>query len=99
MTCLNSTDGKLWVCTVSYTAKRAHYRVCLDCGKRAISRGFFQAWYGWHDTCMNCGRMWDDGEWLTLEFERGVRRSNIDAAKKTWRQMPPISKNHWGRDM
>ena len=57
---------------------------------------FFTPWYGWGSTCMRCGREFADGEWLALPFARGVRKRNIDAAKRKWRKLPPVSNNHYG---
>lgn len=65
---------------------------CLDCGKRTRMLGFFQEWYGWHSTCLRCGRQWDDGEWLELDFRRGVRADNIRRAKARWRAISEQNK-------
>lgn len=83
------------------TAKRIEAGDCPDCERRKRrprSRflAFFTPWYGWRSTCLRCGREWADGEWMPLEFCRGVREINIQAAKKLWREMPPVSANHWG---
>lgn len=58
-----------------------------DCEKRTRMIQFFQEWYGWHSTCLRCGRQWDGGEWLALDFRRGVRADNIRIAKKRWRRL------------
>ncbi len=58
---------------------------CPDCGKRTRMMGFFQEWFGWHSTCLRCGREWDDGCWLPLPFKRGARAGNIRDAKRRWR--------------
>ena len=39
---------------------------------------------------MNCGRQWSDGEWLPLDFYRGVRKENINSAKRLWRKLKDI---------
>lgn len=31
-----------------------------------------------------------DGEWLPLDFYRGVRKENINAAKRLWRKLKDI---------
>ena len=80
----------------SATAKRIVAGVCPDHGKRTRFIEFFTPWYGWRSTCMRCGREWGDGEWLPLDFYRGVRAANIAAAKKYWHRMPPVSQNHFG---
>lgn len=69
------------------TQKAIRSATCPDCGKRTRMMGFFQDWYGWHSTCLRCGRQWDDGEWLPLEFRRGVRADNIARAKERWRSL------------
>ena len=33
---------------------------------------------------------------MPLEFCRGSRQKNIDAAKNKYRKMPPRSENHYG---
>jgi hypothetical protein len=58
---------------------------CPDCKRWSRIIGFHQEWYGWDETCLRCGRGWQDGEWLPLEFERGVRARHIRQAKATWR--------------
>lgn len=58
---------------------------CPDCGRNSRLIGFHQEWFGWKDTCLNCGRGWDGGEWLDLPFVRGSRRKQMDAAKARWR--------------
>jgi len=60
---------------------------CPDCGKRTRMIRFYTPWYGWDSTCIRCGRQWRDGEWMPLEFMRGVRQRNIDTAKKRYRGM------------
>lgn len=73
--------------------KAAVATTCPDCGKHTRMLGFYQEWYGWRSTCLRCGRMWDDGEWLPLDFARGVRQRNIEDAKRRWRAIsaPRIS--------
>lgn len=71
------------------TAKKASAATCPDCKKRTRMLAFFTPWHGWHSTCLRCGREWMDGEWAALEFARGARQRNIDAAKRRWRAMPP----------
>jgi hypothetical protein len=80
------------------TAKAMLACVCLDCKKRTKLLQFFTPWYGWESTCIRCGRQWFDGEWMPLNFCRGVRKQNIDMAKLYWRKMPSISENHFGID-
>ena len=77
------------------TAKRLVTVTCLDCKKRTRMVEIFTLWYGWHSTCLKCGREWVDGEWILLEFAPGVRQRNIDAAKSVWRKKPSISENHF----
>lgn len=78
------------------TAKLARATTCLDCKKRTRMLCFFTPWYGWHSTCIRCGREWCDGEWMALGFMRGVRQRNIELAKKHWRRLPPVNANHYG---
>lgn len=69
------------------TRKAAQATKCPDCQRRTRMLSFFQEWYGWHSTCLRCGRQWDGGEWLPLEFQRGVRKANIARAKQRWRML------------
>lgn len=71
------------------TDKAITATVCPDCKKRTRMIQFFQDWYGWHSTCLRCGRQWDGGEWLQLDFRRGVRADNIRRAKQRWRNLSP----------
>lgn len=80
----------------SATAKEAVAATCPDCGKRTRLLAFYTPWYGWHSTCLRCGREWQDGQWAALDFARGVRKTNIMTAKKHWRSMPPKIANHFG---
>ena len=81
------------------TSKTIFAQVCPDCKKRTRMLAFFTPWYGDNCTCLRCGREWADGEWLHLEFARGVRARNIENAKRKWRVMPPVSANHFGFDV
>lgn len=58
---------------------------CPDCNKRSRFIRFCYEWYGPSDTCLKCGRQWNDGEWMPLDFVRGSRKKNIDSAKAHWR--------------
>lgn len=80
------------------TAKEIEAAACPDCGKRTRLLAFYTPWYGWHSTCLRCGREWCDGEWLTLPFAKGARQRNIEQAKRKWRAMPPRTDNHYGLD-
>ncbi|NNP70963.1 hypothetical protein [Acinetobacter sp. Ac_5812] len=75
-----------------YAAKDCYRFECLDCKKKTFALAFFQHWHGWHTTCLNCGRQYDDGQWVTLEFCRGIRKQNKDWAKNTWRSLVGVTK-------
>jgi hypothetical protein len=60
---------------------------CPDCGKRTRMIQLFYDYYGWDSTCIKCGRQWADGEWLALDFCRGVRQRNIQQAKERFRSI------------
>lgn len=59
---------------------------CLDCGKYSRFAGLMTPWYGWRTTCLRCGRVWCEGEWMPLEFERGSRAKSIAGAKRAYRE-------------
>ena len=63
---------------------------CPDCKANSRRLSFFQEWYGWNSTCINCGRQWSDGEWMPLDFARGIRKRNINAAKQLWRKLSDV---------
>jgi hypothetical protein len=67
------------------TAKKIWRGTCLDCGKPTRFLSFHQDWYGWNSTCIRCGRVWDDGEWIVLPFVRGAREKSVASAKCRWR--------------
>ena len=51
---------------------------CPSCKrKKAQFYGWFQEWYGWTLTCLECGEMFADGEWLDRPWEPGWREENI----------------------
>ena len=78
------------ISTSRFNAKRVVRFHCPDCKKNSRSIEFFQHYRGWTSTCINCGRQWSDGEWLPLDFCRGVRKDNIDSAKRLWRKLKDI---------
>ena len=80
------------------TAKNIVTGTCPDCKKRTRFLAFFTPWYGDHQTCLRCGREWIDGQWMALDFMRGVRKVNIENARRKWRAMPPCKDNHYGAD-
>jgi hypothetical protein len=86
---------KLHIHSPSATAKRAVPGNCPDCKKRTRFLEFFTPWYGWNSTCIRCGRQWNDGQWMSLDFYRFARRDNITRAKAKYRAMPPVSENNY----
>jgi ribosomal protein L37AE/L43A len=84
------------ICAPKATYKRVFATNCPDCKKRTRMLQFFTPWYGWDSTCLRCGRMWSDGQWMPLDFVPQARQKSIDRAKKLWRRMPPVSENHYG---
>ena len=59
---------------------------CRDCKRRTRFIGLSYEWYDASVTCLRCGRRWEDGEWMPLEFERGARRNSIERAKRAFRR-------------
>lgn len=60
--------------------------ICPDCGKRTRFLVFIFEWLGAEQTCIKCGRTWQDGEWCRLNFSRTARKDSIEAAKRMWRK-------------
>lgn len=61
-------------------------KICPDCGRYSYFLNFYEEWYGWDTTCLNCGRRWSDGWKMPLAFSKFARQKNIDAAKRRWRR-------------
>ena len=78
------------------TAKDLQRTACLDCKQPTIMIQFFTPWYGWDSTCIRCGRNWQDGEWMALDFVRQARQKSIGNARQKWRMTPPRKENHYG---
>ena len=70
--------------------KAIHATVCPDCGKRTRMISFHVPWHGWDSTCIKCGRNWQDGEWMALDFVRGSRQKSIANAKRRFRAMAAV---------
>lgn len=77
--------GNIHIHAPEKTDRRIITAECGDCEKRSRFIEFFTPWYGWHSTCLKCGRQWQDGEWMALAFMPGVRKTNITKAKKLYR--------------
>lgn len=61
-------------------AARVEILDCPTCEKKRPFWRWFQEWYGWHDTCLNCGESWQDGEMLPRPFAPRWRRDSVDGA-------------------
>lgn len=57
---------------------------CPDCKRRTRFIAFHVEWYGWDSTCLRCGRRWQNGEWMHLDFVRGSRQKSVQRAKARW---------------
>lgn len=64
---------------------------CPTCNKMRYFCGWFQEWYGWHDTCLGCGDQWQDGDMLDRPFRPRWRKENIAAAKELYRRIHPAT--------
>ena len=42
----------------------------------------FYEWYGWSQTCLNCGERWNDGEREERPFMPAWRKKSIEEATK-----------------
>lgn len=80
------TSGNLTVCMPTIHDVKKWRRLCPSCTFRATHLGWFQEWYGWHITCLNCGESWQDGEWCPRPFEPKWREKNIAAARRMWKR-------------
>ncbi len=61
---------------------------CPDCKRQRsafVVVHYDSEFYGPSQTCLRCGRRWEDGEWMALDSVRGSRQKSIDSARKAWR--------------
>ncbi len=65
--------------------------LCLDCKRRSAFIDMFTPWYGWSNTCLRCGRTWEDGEWIALDFSRTARSDSIASAKRAYRRFKGLN--------
>ena len=77
---------RLLICASEPTDRRIIAGICPDCKKRTRFLGWFHDWHGWFETCLRCGRQFDGGEKISLEFCRGSRKMNIEQSKARWRR-------------
>ncbi len=59
---------------------------CPTCEKKRYFLCTLWEWYGLYDTCLKCGERYFEGEQMDRPFCPGWRKSNIDSAKKFYRQ-------------
>lgn len=78
--------GSLHIHAPQPTLRAINSGTCLDCGKRSRFAGLMTPWYGWRTTCLRCGRVWCDSEWMPLDFVRGARARSIESAKRSYRR-------------
>jgi len=64
----------------------AEIRDCPDCKRRSVFVALFTEWYGWSQTCLRCGRNWQDGERMALPFCRTARADSAAAARRAYRR-------------
>lgn len=78
-------EGTLHINIPRYDVVKKIRNMCPDCKKRTYKLVTHQEWYGVDVTCLSCGRNWQDGEWVALDFYRFARRDNISRAKTIWK--------------
>jgi hypothetical protein len=74
---------------INYTRthdRKVTRKICPDCKQKSVFIHFFQEWYGWDSTCLNCGRRWCDGEWMPFAFYRNARKDSIESARMRWKR-------------
>lgn len=82
MTCYIS--GNLAICRPNLIGTKRLIRTCLDCGHRGRFGAWMFEWYGGRTICGNCGRRWDDGEWMPFDWPVSDRKRNIESVRKLW---------------
>lgn len=78
-------NDTIHVCVLQIKTCKLVRQVCLDCKKRSIFVCLYYEWYGPSITCLNCGRNWQDGEWMPFMFSRSARQRSINSAKEAYR--------------
>lgn len=74
------------ICRPRIAGRSIHAAKCPDCGRRSRFLCWHYEWYGSSQVCLRCGRRWEDGEWMPLDFVPGSRQKSIDNAKARWRR-------------
>lgn len=83
MTCY--TEGNLTICRTEVRSTRRLIKTCLDCKHRGrFALWDYGPWYGWMMVCGNCGRRWNDGEWMPFSWPVSDRQHNIASVKEVW---------------
>lgn len=73
---------------------------CPSCERaEAQFYGWFQEWYGWHLTCLECGEQFADGEWLERPWCAGWREHNILKALLAIDEIPQQHSNSLGQGL
>ena len=73
------------VCYSRKDAQRLERSHCPTCKRRTWFYEWYQVWYGWHETCLNCGDSWSDGYRSERPFKPRWRPEAIAHAKAEWR--------------
>ena len=70
--------------------KHATSGTCPDCGQRTRFLGFSYEWYSGDQTCIKCGRSFNEDGWVPLPFVRGSRQKEIARIKDQFRRTVAI---------
>lgn len=73
--------GEIHIKWVRYDREEITTQHCPTCGSEQKFLSQFENWYGWTETCLNCGDRWMDGERCPRPFAPRWRELSIAAAK------------------
>ena len=78
--------GNLTICRANLDGVKRKIDWCYDCkGRRRFGMWFYE-WYGARQICGNCGRRWEDGEWMPFSWPVSDRQDNIEKVRTLWRK-------------
>lgn len=71
----------IFICGRHVVIREVDKQRCPTCKSDQEFLCEFEEWYGWTNTCLNCGDSWMEGELLKRPFMRGWRKQAVEEAK------------------
>ena len=93
VTCHQSKDGTLIVCSPTIAVRERSIRHCPICKTRRRFVGYWEVWYGWTHECCECGARFQDGEYCGKPNKRDWSTKGIIAKLKAeWSEIRNLTK-------